>query len=176
MMRFATRPVVLVLALTGVSAGVFAACAVAGWPGDPNPCVVEGDCYCEAPRPGWIRQPANTWSAIFGPFAGLLIAWHAQRWQRKGGRATSGNRMRSTLFYPGLYALVVTFFGIGAVFFHASLTDWGGKLDIASMYLFADFWILYNLNRPCRGVSSFNGLQEGDVLEAFVVEEKARVF
>jgi hypothetical protein len=147
MMQLARRPVLLVLALTLVSAALFVMFAAAGWPGDPNPCLVQGDCYCEAPRPGWIRQPANTWSAGLAPFVALAIAWHAQRRHREGGPAARGNRMRSTLFYPGLYALIVAFFGIGAMFFHASLTDWGGKVDIASMYLFADFWILYNLAR-----------------------------
>lgn len=145
-MSRAGRPVALVLALTAVCAGAFVACAAAGWPGAPNPCLVAGDCYCEAPRAGWIRQPANTWSAAFGPLVGLAIAWTAER-RHARGRSGGGNRMQSTLFYPGLFALMVTFFGFGAMFFHASLTDWGGKLDIASMYLFSDFWIAYNLAR-----------------------------
>ena len=146
-MRLARCPVVLVLALTVVSAGIFVLFASAGWPGAPNACLVAGDCYCEAPRSGWIRQPANTWSAAFSLLVGLAIALHAERRHRRGGSVTTQNRMGSTLLYPGLYALVLTSMGIGAMLFHASLTDWGGKVDIASMYLFADFWIVYNLAR-----------------------------
>ncbi len=146
-MTLATRPVVWVLALTLVSAGIFVTFASAGWPGAPNACLVAGDCYCEAPRPGWIRQPANTWSALWGVLTGLAVAWHTERRHRRGAIFASPNRMGSTLFYPGLYALVLTFQGTAAMIFHASLTDWGGKLDIASMYLFANFWIVYNLTR-----------------------------
>jgi len=42
--------------------------------------------------------------------------------------------MSTEYLYVGIYALVVTYSGLGAMFFHASLTDWGAKLDTASMY------------------------------------------
>jgi hypothetical protein len=137
----------MVLLLLLTSAALFAWLAALDWPGAPNACVLEGDCYCEAARPGWIRQPANTWSCLPGLAVALGIAWHAGRAQSGGRPTRTANRMRTTLFYPALYALVKTYSGLGALFFHASLTDWGGKLDIASMYLFADFWIFYNLTR-----------------------------
>jgi hypothetical protein len=50
-------------------------------------------------------------------------------------------------FYPALYARIVTYSGVGAAFFHASLTDWGGKLDLASMVLSFGFWLMYNVTR-----------------------------
>lgn len=140
-------PVSLVLALTTVSGVVFVWCAALDWPGAPNPCLLKGDCYCEAPRPGWIRQPANTWTCAGGPLVGLIIAWQAQRRRRRHPAPRTSNRMRSTLFFPGLYALVLTFSAIAPAFFHASLTDWAGKLDILSMYLFAGFWVAYNVTR-----------------------------
>jgi hypothetical protein len=55
--------------------------------------------------------------------------------------------MRADGFYPALYACVVTYSGVGAAFFHASLTDWGGKLDSASMVLSFGFWLIYNVTR-----------------------------
>ncbi len=127
------------LAVSGVAFGLLAR---AGWPGAVHECVASATCYCEAGRPGWIAQPANTWSSLAFIAAGLGIGWHAGR-DRKMQRppaAGSATRVR-----PGLLALPVCLLGPGAMFFHASLTDWGGVLDVASMYLFLDFWLLYNL-------------------------------
>lgn len=55
--------------------------------------------------------------------------------------------MQAGPFYPGLYASIVVYSGIGAAFFHASLADWGGKLDMASMILSFGFWLAYNATR-----------------------------
>jgi len=55
--------------------------------------------------------------------------------------------MQAGRFYPALYACLVVYSGIGAAFFHASLTDWGGKLDLASMILSFGFWLVYNVTR-----------------------------
>jgi hypothetical protein len=135
----------LALALLLGCGVVFTWGALRGWPGAPHECVAQGDCYCEAQRPGFIAQPANTWSCLAGIVVGLLIAWHAG-WRRSLPAATAGpSLMAQDPFFPALYALVVTYSGAAAAFFHASLTAWGGKLDMASMYLFIDYWILYNL-------------------------------
>ncbi len=135
----------------GICVGGLAFCTVAfvylgqgGWPGVVHECVATSTCYCEAGRAGWIAQPANTWSSLAFIAAGLAIAWHAS-WARTTERSASGNPLASTRIYPGLLALSVCFLGPGAMFFHASLTDWGGVLDVASMYLFLNFWLLYNL-------------------------------
>jgi hypothetical protein len=117
-----------------------------GWPGAVHECVATSTCYCEAGRLGWIAQPANTWSSLAFIAAGLAIAWHAG-WDRTTQRSAPGNPIASTHVYPGLLALSVCLLGPGAMFFHASLTDWGGVLDIASMYLFLNFWLFYNLKR-----------------------------
>jgi len=97
-----------------------------GWPGAPNACVLAGDCYCEAPRPGLIAQPANTWSCLAGVIVGLLIAWDTGR-RHHTPRAPFSSLMESDRFYAGLFALVVTYSGVAALFFHASLTNWGGQ-------------------------------------------------
>ena len=55
--------------------------------------------------------------------------------------------MHAGPFYPALYACLVVYSGVGAAFFHASLTDWGGKLDMASMVLSFGFWLTYNVTR-----------------------------
>ena len=137
----------------GICVGSLVLCTVGfaylghdGWPGALHECVATSTCYCEAGRAGWIAQPANTWSSLAFIAAGLAIAWHAG-WARSTARSAPGNPLASTHFYPGLLALSVCFLGPGAMFFHASLTDWGGVLDIASMYLFLNFWLLFNLKR-----------------------------
>ncbi len=124
----------------------FATLAQDGWPGALHECVATSTCYCEARGAGWIAQPANTWSSLAFIVAGLAIAWHAG-WARTAERSAQGGPLASTRLYPGLLALSVCLLGPGAMFFHASLTDWSGILDIASMYLFLNFWLLYNLKR-----------------------------
>ena len=75
-----------------------------GWLG---PDVGRGDGFCEAARPGWIRQPANTWSNLGFVIAGLAIAWYA------GERARLGVTLGA---HPGLataYAVLVVLLGPG---------------------------------------------------------------
>ncbi len=118
--------------------------AAAGWPGAPNYCLEQGACYCEAARPGPIAQPANTWSLLGFVVAGLAIAWHSAR-AHASGDALPDNPIARTRFYPGLYASAVLLLGPCSAFFHASLTDWGGAVDIFSMLLWICFLIFYNL-------------------------------
>ena len=48
---------------------------------------------------------------------------------------------------PDLYIFAVLFLGLGSMWFHASLTYWGGVLDGLSMYLYAAFLIFYSVRR-----------------------------
>jgi hypothetical protein len=137
-------PALLVLA---ASAAPFAVAAAAGWPGAPNACVAAGDCFCEAARPGLVRQPANTWSDLGFVVVGLAIGAHAAR-HRRGPYAPNG--MQAGGLYPALYAAIVVFMGPGSMFFHASLTRWGGTLDVLSMYGFVGFWVVYAVARGWR--------------------------
>ena len=57
-----------------ISLSLVLAAARFGWLG---PDVGRGDGFCEAVRPGWIRQPANTWSNLAFVIAGLAVAWYA---------------------------------------------------------------------------------------------------
>jgi hypothetical protein len=133
--------------LLAIAIVLFVTLARQHWPGAPHPCLARADCYCEAPRGGWIRQPANTWSCLAGVFVGLGIAAHSSARRRSGRADQATNRMQAGGFHPALYACIVVYSGIGAAFFHASLTDWGGKLDMASMILSFGFWLTYNLTR-----------------------------
>lgn len=148
-------------ALLAIALVAFVGLARQGWPGAPHPCLAEADCYCEAPRAGWIRQPANTWSCLAGVFVGFAIAGHSAVRRRRPGPGRAASPMQASPFYPALYACIVVYSGIGAAFFHASLTDWGGKLDMASMILSFGFWLAYDFTRVL-------GLTHGRFLALFL--------
>ena len=138
--------------------GIFLIFVAAGWPGSQNSCVTDTDggkrantCYCEPfvkadiGKSG-VRQPFNTWSNLYALFTGGGLALFVYL-QRRGGLAASGNRMRSTSFYPLLYIAIVIFLGLGSMWFHASLTEWGGIFDNLSMYTFTNFLVFYTIVR-----------------------------
>jgi len=141
--REASRPVELaaVLLVFVASLAPLVAFALAGWPGEVNGCVERGTCFCEAFRPGPVRQPANTFSNLGFMAAALGIALHSQRARRR----TPGRRnpMTTTVGYPALYAATVAFLGPGSMYLHASMTRWGGQVDVISMYVWAAFLIAY---------------------------------
>lgn len=128
-----------------MSAILFLYVGAGGWPGTVHECVALASCYCESPRPGLIAQPSNTWSCLGWAAAGIWIAWDAARRRERDARQEEMSGAYKGSFYTGLYALVVVSLVPGGMFFHASLTDWGGKLDILSIYLLVNFWIFYNL-------------------------------
>jgi hypothetical protein len=128
------------------SLGVIAAFALAGWPGAPNRCLTTFGCFCEAPRPGLVRQPANTFSNLGFVAVGLAIA--AARGRLRAGRTTApSNPLTTGTLLPTLVSLAVALLGPGSMFLHASLTSWGGALDVLSMYLWVTFAIAYAVLR-----------------------------
>jgi hypothetical protein len=137
---------------------IFMIFVAAGWPGTQNSCVTDTDggkransCYCETfvtgdiGKPG-VRQPFNTWSNLYALLTGGWLAFRVYCYRRRGLPALS-NRMRSTEFYPLIYIPVVIFLGLGSMWFHASLTQWGGVFDNLSMYTFTNFLIFYTIVR-----------------------------
>ena len=124
-----------------VSLTLVVASARWGWLG---PDVGRGDGFCEAARPGWIRQPANTWSNLGFVTAGLAIAWYA------GERARLGVTLGA---HPGLataYAVLVVLLGPGSMAMHATQSELGGHLDLLSMFLVSGFALAYALMRFMR--------------------------
>lgn len=55
--------------------------------------------------------------------------------------------MRSTSLYPLVYLPVLIFLGLGSMWFHASITQFGGIIDELSMYIFVSFILIYTLVR-----------------------------
>ncbi|HZB67725.1 MAG TPA: ceramidase domain-containing protein [Ornithinibacter sp.] len=132
------RPLVVAGVTAVVSLGLVVAAARWGWMGED---VGRGGRFCEAPRTGWIRQPANTWSNLAFVVAGLAVAWYA----------TDRTRLGLTLgAHPGLataYAVLVVLLGPGSMAMHATQSDLGGHLDLLSMFLVSAFALAYALMR-----------------------------
>jgi len=136
--------------------GLFFNFVLNGWPGSVNACTLNtpDTCYCEtfdmtavtAGSPG-VRQMVNTWSNLYALFTSLLIALFVFFDRRALSPTATPNLMRSTTFIPDLYVFIVLFLGLGSMFYHGSLTEWGGIFDGLSMYLFAAFLVFYSIRR-----------------------------
>lgn len=132
------RPLAIAGAVALASVGLLVLAVGQGWLG---PDVGRGDGFCEAARDGFVKQPANSFSNLGFVLAGLLLARRAGRpdllgdvLPRERGLATS-------------YACVVVLLGPASAAMHATQAEWGGHLDLLSMYLVASFAAAYALMR-----------------------------
>jgi len=102
-----------------------------------------GDDFCEASRPGLIKQPSNTWSNIGFIIVGLSIAWQLS----KGKYAVNKNVFTRSNFTAAFFSCIAVFLGPGSMAMHATETSAGGFLDMLSMYLVAGFASAYAMQR-----------------------------
>jgi hypothetical protein len=123
---FRGRGVFFALAAVASTLAGLALWAAAGWPGAPNACIAADACFCEAFHSGWIRQPVNTLSNFGFIAVGLALA----------ARAESARAV--------LFACFIALLGPCSMALHASMTAWGGILDMVSMYLFIGFAISHD--------------------------------
>lgn len=135
------RPVVVTGVTALLSLALVVLAARGGWFG---PDVGRGDGFCEAAHPGWVRQPANTWSNLGFVLAGLAVAWHASRPERLGGT------LRARPGYATALAVLVVLLGPGSMAMHATQSDLGGHLDLLSMFLLSGFAVAYGALRWWR--------------------------
>jgi hypothetical protein len=139
--------------------GAFLFFVAAGWPGAANNCIYPtqdtppkpNSCYCEQfdrhavlGHAGGVRQPVNTWFNLYAIFTGFLVAL-AVYLDRNAG--VGGNPMRSDGFYPDVYIFAVLFLGLGSMWFHGSLKEWGGVTDLLSMFVYAAYLVFYTVRR-----------------------------
>lgn len=130
------RPLALAAAVALLSSGLLAIAVVQGWLG---PDVGRGGDFCEAARGGHVKQPVNSFSNLGFVVAGLLVAWRAGRPALLGAVLTP--RLAAS------YACVVVLLGPASAAMHATQSEWGGHLDMLSMYLVASFAAAYALMR-----------------------------
>lgn len=140
-----TRPVATTSLVAAVSVGLLVVAVGQGWLG---PDVGRGANFCEAPHDGWIRQPANSLSNAGFVLAGLLVA------RRIGHGTPAAGTMSPNV--ATFYASVVVLLGPASAAMHATQSEWGGHLDMLSMYLIAGFaasWAWVRWTR--RGTPAF---------------------
>jgi hypothetical protein len=113
---------------------------VNGWFGPPGAVASE---FCEASRPGLIKQPVNTWSNIGFIISGLTIGWLLMR----GTFSRNQNNITQNPFYGIFYASLVVLLGPGSMCMHATTAEIGGFFDMLSMYLIASFTVAYATER-----------------------------
>jgi hypothetical protein len=93
-----------------------------------------------------IRQPVCTWSNLGAIVAGLALVLLIETRGRAGGNLAA-NPMRAPSFQSILYSYLVVFLGSGSMYFHASITRWGGIVDNLSMNLYVSFILIYQVAR-----------------------------
>ena len=136
--------------------GAFLVFTGTGWPGVPDKCIflMPDGCYCEAfgmakvlsGAPG-VRQPVNTWFNLYALVTSFIVAYTVYKDRKNLGNDPPANVMSSMSWIADLYIFAVLFLGLGSMWFHASLTKWGGFLDGVSMYVFAAFLAFYSIRR-----------------------------
>ncbi len=136
--------------------GAFMIFVDVGWPGKPDDCIndIPDTCYCEEfkkddvlkGRPG-VRQPVNTWFNLYSLLTALIVAGMLTRDRKLKNPEEVRNIISSSSWIADLYVFGVLFLGLGSMWFHASLTHWGGLLDGMSMYVYASFLVFYTLRR-----------------------------
>jgi hypothetical protein len=138
------RDVAVGIGITAVVLAIGAAVGIGGWPGEPSGCIAVNDCYCEAFTGGVIEQPVNTLSNFGFVAVGLWILRDAAR-RRSGGGLFAVDPVLTRL-----YGAIAVFLGVGSMFFHGTMTEWGGWLDLVSMHFFITFFLLYDVARLRR--------------------------
>jgi hypothetical protein len=109
-------------------------------------------CYCEnSPyiirQEGQVKQPINTLSSFAPMIAGLMLLALVDADRRRFTATTPepATPMHTVSFLSVFYGVLVIFLGPGAMFFHASMTRFGGAFDQFSMVLLMDFIVFYNI-------------------------------
>ena len=143
--RGVPRPLTTTGAVAVVSVALLAVAVSQGWLGAD---VGRGANFCEQALDGLVRQPANTFSNAGFVVAGLLVAHRADR--PRGADVVMSTTVATS------YACVVVLLGPASAAMHATQTEWGGHLDMLSMYLVASFaaaWAWVRWTR--RGTRAF---------------------
>lgn len=100
-------------------------------------------CFCEALRPGFLRQPIDSLSNLPYFLIGLGIVLYVMiSRNKKSSHSAQTHLPRKLLILFGLACLAV---GIGSFLYHASFTFLGMELDDDTMYLIGSFMLFFGL-------------------------------
>src|SRR5579862_7263297 len=89
----------ITICVTIISMAMFFTALVNGWFGVAHWGGGAGE-FCEAFRPGLIKQPANTWSNLGFVTAGLVMAWQLSR----GMFSENRNSLTTGIFYGTFFS------------------------------------------------------------------------
>jgi len=128
------------IATAVLSLSLFFIALVNGWFGVP---AGAGANFCEALRPGLIKQPANTWSNLGFMVAGLVMAFELAT----GKYQKNANPITRSKFYSIFLCCVAILLGPGSMAMHATTAKVGGFLDVLSMFMVSSFMIAYAVER-----------------------------
>ncbi|MES2659141.1 MAG: ceramidase domain-containing protein [Verrucomicrobiota bacterium] len=123
-----------------ITLALLAMAVINGWFGEPTGV---GSCFCEAERPGLVKQPVNTFSNFGFILTGIYIGWVLAC----GKYAENKNSLTQNPFYAAFFSSLVVYLGPGSMAMHATTTAMGGFLDMLSMYLVAAFLVAYAAER-----------------------------
>jgi hypothetical protein len=146
-MRFNPLPLIATSIVTISICGLFVWMGATGWPGETGRTALE---FCEAIRPGPIKQPANTWSNIGFLAVALSAAWQAGRDLATPKSTRFTNSIVADPLYATTYCVISALIGLGSTALHASTTVWGARCDIYAMFLWITWTISYTMMRCLR--------------------------
>ena len=89
--------------------------------------------FCESNRCAWVVEPINSLSCLAFVLGGIYI-WHLSK--RDGAKGM----LKAT-------GPISAFIGVFSVALHATMTQFGQFLDLASMYLFGTILLFFNYRR-----------------------------
>ena len=99
--------------------------------------------FCEIERPGFIKQPANTFSNLAFILFGIVLA--VQNFFGKFSK--NHNLIQSNTVYTNIFSLGLILTGAGSFAFHGNYAFWGSFFDLFGMYFLASFMLTYALMR-----------------------------
>ncbi|HEX8738422.1 MAG TPA: ceramidase domain-containing protein [Pyrinomonadaceae bacterium] len=149
------RAFIVWLTASVVILGAFLFFVAIGFPGAKDSCVdskPDNTCFCEKfveaeiGTPG-VRQPVNTWLNLYALGTSFIVAAFVYMSRKEYGSSGAPNVISSTSLIADLYIFAVLFLGLGSMWFHASLTKWGGIFDGLSMYIYASYLVFYSIRR-----------------------------
>jgi hypothetical protein len=107
-------------------------------------------CYCEdfsvpdaVSGASGTRQGVNTWFNLYSIGTSFVVAFGIYLSRRDGSSKLIG----SSGLIPDAYIFAVLFLGLGSMWFHGAMKEWGGITDTLSMYLFAAFLVFFTIRR-----------------------------
>jgi hypothetical protein len=147
-------PLLATLIVASTLFGLLTYLAITGWPGEIG---ASGTEFCEAMRSGPVKQPINTWSNLGFVLVAVMIAAQAKLDLAREASTKSGNPLVSSTSFTTTYSLTAVLIGAGSGALHASTTEWGARVDVYAMFVWAAWVASYSAMRliGSRGVMAF---------------------